>query len=108
MLPELTSDMGFRDRGRLLTRISTLPIKFITRAIREEISPGGGAIKTTDGQKQWIAADSFILAAGAKQNNILYPLLKAKGFKTHLAGDCWRLGRIAGAISDGLRLGCIL
>jgi 2,4-dienoyl-CoA reductase-like NADH-dependent reductase (Old Yellow Enzyme family)/NADPH-dependent 2,4-dienoyl-CoA reductase/sulfur reductase-like enzyme len=108
MLPDLASDMGFRDRGRLLTRINTLPIKFITRATCEGISPGEAVIKTPDGQKQSIGADSFILAAGAKQNNTLYPLLKAKGFETHLAGDCWRLGRIAGAISDGLRLGCIL
>ena len=48
------------------------------------------------------------LAVGTKQNNSLYPLLKAQGFETHLAGDCWRIGRIAGAIGDGLRLGCIL
>jgi NADPH-dependent 2,4-dienoyl-CoA reductase/sulfur reductase-like enzyme len=108
MLPELAGDMGFRDRGRLLTRINTLPIKFITKATCEGISPGGSFFKSPDGQKQWIGADSFILAVGAKQNNTLYPLLKAGGFETHLAGDCCRLGRIAGAISDGLRLGCIL
>ena len=65
-------------------------------------------ITTKDNPKQFIRADTVVLAVGTKQDNSLYPLLKAQGFETHLAGDCWRIGRIAGAIGDGLRLGCIL
>ena len=34
--------------------------------------------------------------------------LKTKEVDARLVGDCWHLGRIAGAISDSLRLGCVL
>jgi NADPH-dependent 2,4-dienoyl-CoA reductase/sulfur reductase-like enzyme len=108
MLSELACDMGFRDRQRLLLRINTLPINFVTQATCTEIQKEGAVIKTIDGQRQVIRADTLVLAVGMKQNNALYPLLRAKGFETHLAGDCWRIAKIAGAISDGLRLGCIL
>ena len=63
---------------------------------------------TKEKEEQFIGADTVVLAVGVKPNNNLFPLLKASGFTTHLAGDCWRIGRIAGAIGDGLRLGCIL
>ncbi len=108
ILPELACDMGFRDRLRLLMRIHTLPINFITNARCDKIQKEGVMIIAKDSREQFIRADTVVLAVGTKQNNGLYPLLKAQGFETHLAGDCWRMGRIAGAIGDGLRLGCIL
>jgi 2,4-dienoyl-CoA reductase-like NADH-dependent reductase (Old Yellow Enzyme family)/thioredoxin reductase len=107
-LPELASDMGFRDRLRLLMRIHTLPINFITNARCNKILKDGVIVTTQDSQNQSIRADTVILAVGTKQNNTLYPLLKEKGIETHLIGDCCRIGKIAGAITDGLRLGCIL
>ena len=108
MLPELAGDMGFRDRLRMLTRIKTLPISFITGARCNEIQTEGVRITKQENQTLSIPADTIVLAVGVKQNNALYPLLKAQEIETHLAGDCWRLGKIAGAITDGLRLGCVL
>jgi NADH dehydrogenase FAD-containing subunit len=89
-------------------RIHTLPINFITNARCDKIQKEGVRITTKDSREQFIRADTVVLAVGTKQNNSLYPLLKAQGFETHMAGDCWRIARIAGAIGDGLRLGCIL
>jgi 2,4-dienoyl-CoA reductase-like NADH-dependent reductase (Old Yellow Enzyme family)/thioredoxin reductase len=108
MLSELACDMGFRDRQRLLLRINTLPINFMIKAMCIEIQEEEAIINTIHSQRQLIKADTFVLAVGARQNNTLYPLLRATGVETHLAGDCWRIAKIAGAISDGLRLGCIL
>jgi 2,4-dienoyl-CoA reductase-like NADH-dependent reductase (Old Yellow Enzyme family)/thioredoxin reductase len=108
MLSELACDMGFRDRQRLLLRINTLSINFMTKARCIEIQKEGAVINNIYGQRQLINADNFVLAVGMKQNNTLYPLLRAKGFETHLAGDCWRIEKMAGAINDGFRLGCIL
>jgi 2,4-dienoyl-CoA reductase-like NADH-dependent reductase (Old Yellow Enzyme family)/thioredoxin reductase len=108
MLSELASDMGFRDRLRLLMRMNTLPINFITNARCNQIREEGVMVTTKENQNQFIRSDTVILAVGTKQNNTLYPVLKAKGVETHLAGDCCRLGKIAGAITDGQRLGCTL
>jgi 2,4-dienoyl-CoA reductase-like NADH-dependent reductase (Old Yellow Enzyme family)/thioredoxin reductase len=108
MLPELACDMGFRDRQRLLLRINALPMNLMTKAMCDEIQKGEASISTSNGRKQMIRADTFVLAIGMKQNNTLYPVLRARWFETHPVGDCRRIERIAGAISDGLRLGCIL
>jgi hypothetical protein len=95
-------------RLRLLMRIHTLPINFITNARCDKIHKEGVIITTKDKREQFIRADTVVLAVGTRQDNSLYPLLRAQGFETHLAGDCWHIGRIPGAIGDGLRLGCIL
>ncbi len=108
MLPELANDMGYRDRLRLLMRIKALPISFITNAKCNRIAEGAAVLTTPDGQTRNIGADTIVLAVGMKQNNVLYPSLKAMGLEPHMAGDCWRLEKIAGAIYDGLRLGCLL
>ena len=108
MLPELATDMGSKDRLRLLSRITALPITFLTNARCGAIQKDGAIIITQEDKEQFIRADTVVLAMGVKPNNSLFPLLKAKGFETHLAGDCWQGARIANAIDDGLRLGCTL
>ncbi len=108
MQAELANDMGFRDRLRLLMRIRALPINFMTNCKCNRINEGAAVLTTPDGQTRSIETDTIVLAVGMKQNNGLYPFLKAKGFETHMAGDCWRLEKIAGAIHAGLRLGCLL
>jgi hypothetical protein len=45
---------------------------------------------------------------GVKPNNGLLQQLKARGFVTYLAGDCWQGAKIAGAMEDGMRLGCMI
>ena len=108
MNPELASDMGLRDRLRLLNRITKLAINFSTNAKCREIREGGIAIVSGDDNERFIHADTIVLAVGSKPYRSLFPLLKARSYDTYLAGDCWHVGRIAGAVSDGLRLGCTL
>ena len=105
MLPVLASDMGFRDRLRLLLRITSLPINFITNARCSEIQKSGVMVMTQQGGKQFIGADTVVLAVGAKPNNSLFPLLQADGLKTHTVGDCRQGAKIADAIGDGFRIG---
>ncbi len=108
MLPQLAMDMGFRDRVRMLNRISSMTINFITGATCSEIRPEETIVVSEENKKRSIQSDTVILAVGSKPNNSLYLSLRAAGFEPHLAGDCWRIGKIADAIGDGLRLGFAL
>lgn len=107
MLPELAMDMGTRDRRRMLNRLISLPITFVTSARCVKIMARGVVVTDHNGERT-IPADAVILAVGTRPNNTLYPVLRAAGIDTRLAGDCWHGGKIAQAISDGLRVGLIL
>lgn len=108
MLPELASDMGFRDRVRLLSRITNLPINFLTNVKCSGIQKGEVMVVTQQGEERFIDADTVVLAVGVQPNNSLFPLLEAEGFKTYLVGNCSEGARIADAIGDGFRLGYTL
>ena len=108
MLPALAVDMGFRDRQRLLSRIMNLPITFHTNTRCIEIQQKGISAMTGENKGQFIPADTVVLAVGVRPNNSLFLSLRAKGYETHLIGDCWHTGKIVDAIADGLRLGCAL
>ncbi|MFC1904467.1 FAD-dependent oxidoreductase, partial [Chloroflexota bacterium] len=108
MLPQLANDMGFRDKVRLMTRINNLPMTSLTNAKCSQIQKDGITVIDKEDKEQLISADTVVLAVGAKRDNSLFPLLRDNGFETHLVGDCSQVGRIAGAITDGFRVGCTL
>lgn len=107
MLPELATNLGFRDRTRLMLRLTGQPITFLTNARCSGIKSEGVNIVSRDGDR-FISADTVVLALGVKPNRNLLPQLEAEGLKTCLAGDCGQGTGIADAINDGLRLGCAL
>ncbi len=104
MLPELASDMGFRDRVRLLTRITGLPIRFLTNATCSEILKTGVRVKTAQGEERFIEANTVVLAVGTKGDESLLPLLKAEGFQVYPVGDCGGGKKIADAIGQAFKL----
>lgn len=108
MLPELASDMGFRDRVRLLLRVKKLAINFLTSARCSKIQEDGVTVVTEQGDEQLIKADTVVLAVGIEPETRFLPSLEAEGIKTYLAGDCNKGAKIADAIGDGFKLGCIL
>lgn len=108
MLPELASDAGYRDRKRLLTRITTLPIIFLTGAKFSSIRSDGIVIINSEGEEMFIHADTVVFAMGMKPVNQLLSPLRAAGFETHIIGDCLHVGKIFDAVGDGYRLGCLL
>ncbi len=108
MLPELVMDMGGRDKFRLLTRITPLPITFMTDVRCCEIKKQGVMVVTKENKEQLVKADTVVVAVGSKPVNHLFPLLREKGIETYVVGDSWHAGKIADAIGDGLRLGSIL
>ncbi len=107
-LPKLASDMGERDRLRLMIRLNELPITFLTNAPCIEIQREGVITTDKENKKQLIKADTVVLAVGSKPNNSLFPALMDKGVETYLIGDSWHIGRIADAIGDGLKLGSLI
>ncbi|MBI2830915.1 MAG: FAD-dependent oxidoreductase [Chloroflexi bacterium] len=108
MLPRLAAEMGFRDRTRLMIRLSDLPIKVITGAKCREVRTNGVVVTTENNGEQFIEADTVVVATGMKQNNGLLDLLKARGFETYMIGDCWHVQKIIDAIGDGFALGLAL
>lgn len=106
-LPELARDMGFRDRVRLLARISHLPIRFLTETTCVTITGGEVRVRTKHGE-QAIETDTVVVAAGSESDSVLFQPLRVAGLPVHLAGDCWHVGRIADAINDGLVIGSAL
>ncbi len=108
MLPELVTDMGERDKFRLLTRIKHLPINFMTNASCCGIQREGLIIVNKDAKEQLVKADTVVLAVGSTPSSDLFAPVRAKGFDTYLAGDAWRVGKVADAIGDGFRLGSVL
>ncbi len=108
MLPGLAQDAGARERARLLNRIASLPISFITSTRCTEIKADGIRVCGSDNAQRFIAADTVVLAVGVRPYNTLFQLLHARGIETHMAGDCWHPGIIAHAVRDGSRLGYTL
>jgi len=108
MLPEIATNIGFRDRSRLLARIKKLPITFLTSTRCTQIEKNGLMVMTKQDSEKFLQADTIVSAAGVKPNNSLFMPLRAKGYDVHLIGDCWQPGRIADATADAVRLACSL
>lgn len=105
MLPELAVDIGFRDRLRLLFRITSRQMAVLTNTKCNGIRKDGVTVITKENKEQFIKADTVVLAVGTEQDTSLLSLLKRNGFEVHLVGDCLHLRKIVGAISDGFKLG---
>jgi len=105
MLADLAADMGPRDKLRLLTRITKLPINFRTNTKCTEIKEGCVLVSTKENSKETIDAETVVLAIGVTQNNEIYEQLRAHGIEVRIIGDAWHVGRIVGAIGEGFELG---
>ena len=108
MRPELAADMGFRERVRLLLRITNRAINFLTSVKCCEIKKDGVWVMKKQEEEQFIPADTVVLSVGTRPNNSLLPLLEEEGFQTYPIGDCGQGARIVDAMGDAFRLGCIL
>jgi 2,4-dienoyl-CoA reductase-like NADH-dependent reductase (Old Yellow Enzyme family)/thioredoxin reductase len=108
MRTELAADMGFRERVRLMLRITNRAINFLTSVKCSEIKKGGVWVMKKQEEEQFIPADTVVLSVGTRPNNSLLPLLEEEGFQTYPIGDCGKGARIVDAMGDAFRLGCIL
>jgi hypothetical protein len=100
MLDEVCTDMDIYNRMLLLARLRENGVNILTGAIVTEIREDGVTVREKDKTSQrLIQADTVIAAFGAKPQSGHLQILS--GVKTFFVGDCNKVGKIAGAISDG-------
>jgi 2,4-dienoyl-CoA reductase (NADPH2) len=82
-------------------------VKILSGIKYEEINPKGMVIKTKEGERKLIEADTVIIVNRYKKNNELHEALKGTGPELYLIGDAKQdqPGYIIGAIHDGAKVG---
>ena len=101
-------EAGGSDRTRMMNRLNTLPIQFLTSTRCLEITNEGVRIADAGNAESLLSADIVVLAVGVRPNNQLFQAIHAEGIEVHMAGDCWHSGQIARAVADGARIGHLL
>ena len=71
----------------------------------EKITDEGLIIRTKDGIREVLAADSIVLALPLMPDNSLYNELQKEAMQVFQIGDCREFGLMHGAIADGAEIG---
>jgi 2,4-dienoyl-CoA reductase-like NADH-dependent reductase (Old Yellow Enzyme family)/thioredoxin reductase len=106
MLPqeELYLDAFELIRFRLVQQITRAGIATCYSSKVRRITPGGVEISGTDGDARMLESDTVIAAFGLVRNESLLAELGGMVAETYLAGDCNRVGNIAGANTDAFNI----
>ena len=105
MLNDIAVGVNISFKIGLINRLTDSGVTMLTGAKCQEINEKFVVITTKEGKEQNIAADSVVLAVGAKADVKLLKSLKGLAPEIHLVGDCIEPRRIIDAISDGHRVG---
>jgi 2,4-dienoyl-CoA reductase (NADPH2) len=71
----------------------------------EKITDEGLIVKTKEGIRKTLEADSIVLALPLIPDNSLYKILEKEATQVFQIGDCREFGLMHGAIADGARIG---
>jgi 2,4-dienoyl-CoA reductase (NADPH2) len=104
MIDKLGKDIGRSTRWAMLQDLSRMGIETRTASKALEITPRGIKIEK-EGAVQEIAADTVVLAIGARPYNPLEEILKQKGIPCHVIGDARKTGWAFDAIHQGFEAG---
>ncbi len=99
----LAVEMALPRRWRVLYTLREHGVRLLTE-VRVEAVTDAGVVYSHGGERQTVAADSVILAAGVTENRSLAETLAGLGLEVHLLGDCRRVGYIEGALMDAARV----
>ena len=106
---ELALKVNLSIREPLLYRLSSKEeVTILTGIQYREITADGVLIIDKDGREQTIEADSVVLAAGARPNAELLPILKEKVPEVYPVGDCAGPRNILESMREGYRAGLSL
>ncbi len=103
MLEKLGPDLGVTVRWIVMKKVAERGIKSITSARVLEISDSG-IVYEKDGARQTLAADTIVLAVGARAEQGLVESLENK-IETYSAGDCLKARKALDAIYEGAKIG---
>ncbi len=104
VLDNLAIGMERTHRQFLLDRLELRGVTVLTRTRVEAVQDEGLMVTTEDGRKR-IAADTIVMAIGARPNQELYHQLSGKVAEVYLVGDCVEPRGIYEAIAEGFEAG---
>jgi 2,4-dienoyl-CoA reductase (NADPH2) len=104
MIDKLGKDIGRSTRWAMLQDLSRMGIETHTASKALEITPRGLKIEK-EGAVREIAADTVVLAIGARPFNPFEEVLKQKGIPSHVIGDARKTGWAFDAIHEGFEAG---
>jgi 2,4-dienoyl-CoA reductase-like NADH-dependent reductase (Old Yellow Enzyme family)/thioredoxin reductase len=104
MLPNLAADMEGTNRALLLERLPASGISVKLSAKAERVQEGRALVETSEG-KEWLEADTIVLALGSQPNQEILLALEGKVSSLLPIGDCLEPRRAKEAIHEGFALG---
>ncbi len=103
MLPVIASDMEMTNRKVLLRRLGEKGAKIRVLSHARAILPGEVEVEF-NGKKEFISADTVVLAVGVKPNRALDGALKEVTGKVFTLGDCVSPRKAIDAIHEGFKI----
>jgi NADPH-dependent 2,4-dienoyl-CoA reductase/sulfur reductase-like enzyme len=103
--PEMAQKVSPSLRGFLLERLKNAGISMLNGVTYDRATEEGLVIKTKDGERKTIEADTIVLAVGAVSEQRLYQEVKGRVAEIYLVGDSVSPRRIGEAIAEGFQTG---
>jgi 2,4-dienoyl-CoA reductase (NADPH2) len=103
MLAQVASDIPNTGRQLLLFSLEDLNVRVLTTTKAEQVTATGVTVSKL-GQKQFIEADTILLALGAKPDTELAGTLRNQVPELYLIGDCMEPRKILDGIAEGTEI----
>ena len=103
MLDTLASGTYEANRMLLLKMLLDAKVKCLTGAKVFEVREEGVNILHQGGERDFLEANTVVLAVGLKSNDEIWKMLGGEGPEIHAIGDCVRPRRVINAIWEGFR-----
>lgn len=100
MLPKIGGDIGHTNRWVFLKELELLGVGVVTGATVKQVTPEA-VVYEQEGQQKAIAANTVIMALGARPNNEIEAELKSGGFQYVMIGDVKQPRKIIDAVHEG-------
>lgn len=97
--------LGISTRWSMLQELTRRGVKIMTSTRAVQIESDGVIVVKPDGQKEKIAADTVVIAAGSCSENRLYKQLEKKLSRVYLVGDAKEPRNALEAVQEGFNAG---
>jgi len=105
---ELATRVNPFTRVPLIGRLQTKGVSILTEVEYEEVAGVGVVVRTKEGERRIIEADTVVLAAGAMPNTELLSSIQGMVSQVFSVGDCVEPRSMREAIADGYQAGLAL
>jgi 2,4-dienoyl-CoA reductase-like NADH-dependent reductase (Old Yellow Enzyme family)/thioredoxin reductase len=103
--PQVMAKVGFITQTQLLDDLARHGVELLPGVEYVGFGPEGLTIRTSAGETGTLAADTFVLATGARSNSDALPLLRERFGDVQAIGDAREPRRIIDAMREGFEAG---